>query len=322
MRRRDWLLAVAAIALPALAHGSARPRNRIVFLGSTTAERNKPFLAIFKTRLAELGHAEGRDFTIEERYSERKPEQLAALAREIVGMKPSVIVTGGSAEVASLQKATARIPIVFVTAGAPVEQGFVKSLARPGGNITGTSNRGMGDAIMQLIRDCLPGARRVAVLEYEPDPVAKLNANNYLKSAASAGYEASVVWVKDVADFERAFAEVVARKADAVILPPLSAFAVHAEALGRLAQKARVPLFSSIETAAASGGLASYAPDIAENFRRAAGLVDRILRGAKPGDLPVEQPDRFLLVLNLRTAKALGIKLPQSVLLRTDRVIE
>jgi putative ABC transport system substrate-binding protein len=323
MKRREWLLAAAAIALPTLAQGqSAQPRHRIAFLGDTTAERTKPLLAIFKARLLELGHAERRDFTIEERYSEGRPERLAAFAREFVGANPSVIVVGSSAAVAALQKATQSIPIVFLSAGAPVEQGFVKSLSRPGGNITGASNRAMGGAILQLIRDCLPGARRVVILEYEPDAVAKLNAEAYLKAAASSGHDASVVWVKDAADFDRAFAEIVARKAEAAILAPLSAFLVHGETLAGLATKARVPLFSSMRPATASGGLVSYSPDFAENYRRAAGLVDRILRGAKPGDLPVEQPDRFMLTINLRTAKALGIQIPQSVLVRADEVIQ
>jgi putative ABC transport system substrate-binding protein len=321
MKRRDWLLAAAAVAMSPFTHGQ-QPRHRIVFLGDTTAERSRNLLAIFKARLVELGHVEGRDFAVEARYTEGRTERVAGLAREVVAMKPSVIVTGGSATVAALQKATASIPIVFVTAGAPVEQGFVKSFARPGGNITGASNRPMGGPTLQLIRECLPGARRIALVTYEPDPVAKRNAANYSKSAAGSGHEVSVVWAKDAADFERAFAEVVARKADAVILPPLSAFVVHAETLGGLALKARVPLFTQIRLVAASGGLVSYSPNFAENSRRAASLVDRILRGAKPGDLPVEQPDRFVLTVNLRTAKALGIRIPQSVLVRADEVIE
>ena len=323
MNRREWLLAAAALALPAPAPvRAAQPRHRIAFLGDTTAERTRGLLKIFKARLVELGHVEGRDFAIEERYSEGKPERLGPLAREVVATKPSVIVTAGSAAIAALQKATTSIPIVFWSGGALVEQGFVKSLARPGGNITGASVRGMGDATLQLIRDCLPAARRIALLAYQPDPVARRNANDYLKSPAGSRYEMSVVWAKDAADFERAFAEIVALKADAVILPPLSAFFDHAAALAGLAQQARVPLFTSIRTAAAAGGLVSYSPDYLENFRRAAGLVDRILRGAKPGELPVEQPDRFVLTVNLRTAKTLGITIPQSVMLRADEVIQ
>ncbi len=321
MRRRDWLLAAAAMGMAPLTRAQ-QPKHKLVFLHDATAERFRPLLAIFKTRLAELGHAEGRDFAVEARYTEGRTERVAALAREVVALKPSVIVTGGSAAIAALQKATTSIPIVFATAGAPVEQGFVKSLARPGGNITGASLRGMGGATLQLIRDCLPGARRVALLSYEPDPVAKRNAGDYLGSAPGSGHDVSVVWVKDAAGFEGAFAEIAARKADAVILPPLSFFFVHAEALAALALRARVPLFSQIRPAAAAGGLVSYSPDVSENYRRAASLVDRILRGAKPGDLPVEQPDRFVLTVNLRTAKALGIRIPQSVLLRADEVIQ
>jgi putative ABC transport system substrate-binding protein len=211
---------------------------------------------------------------------------------------------------------------VFVTAGAPVEQGFVKSLARPGGNITGASNRGMGGKLLELIRECLPDARRIALLSHETDPVSKLNTNAYLKSAAASGHEVSVIWVKNATDFERAFAQAVARKAEAVILPPLSLFFVHPKALAELAHGVRMPLFSEMRTSTVAGGLVSYHLDFAENYRRAASLVDRILRGAKPGDLPVEQPDRFVLTVNLRTAKALGIRIPQSVLLRADEVIQ
>ncbi len=321
MKRRDWLLAAAALALPApaSAHGA---RHRIGFLGDTTAERTKGLLAVFKARLAELGHAEGRDFALEERYSEGKPERLAALAREFVMMKPAVIVTGGSAAIATLQKATSTVPIVFVTAGAPVEQGFVKSLARPGGNITGASVRGLAGKLFELIRECLPASRRVAVLEHEADPVAKRNADFHLGRAASTGHEAVVVWVKDAADFERAFAQAVALKAEAVIVPPLSLFFVHPKPLAGLAREARLPVFSEMRASTVSGGLVSYHADLAENYRRAASLVDRILRGAKPGELPVEQPDRFVLTVNLQTARALGIRIPQSVLLRADEVIE
>jgi putative ABC transport system substrate-binding protein len=182
--------------------------------------------------------------------------------------------------------------------------------------------RSLGGKLFELIRECHPAARRVAVLEHEADPVAKRNADYHLSSAASTGHEAIVVWVKDAADFERAFAEVVALKADAVILPPLSLFFVHPKALAGLAHGARLPLFSEMRTSTVAGGLVSYHADLTDNYRRAASLVDRILRGAKPGDLPVEQPDRFVLTVNLRTAKALGIRIPLSVLVRADEVIE
>jgi len=324
MKRRDTLRALAALgAFPALARAQGgRPKHRIAFLGDATAELHKSLLATFKATLAELGHAEGRDFVLDGRYSEGKPERFEMLAQELLATKPSVIVASGSAAVVTLQKATRSIPIVFVVAGAPVEQGLVKSLARPGGNITGASLRGIVGKTLELVREFLPDARRVAILVHEADPAARRMADEHVRSAVASGHEISIVWVKDAAGFEQAFADVVARRAEALILPQLSLSISHAETLAGLARKARIPTFAPTPRALAAGALASYTADLPENYRRAARLVDKILRGANPGDLPVEQPDRFVLRINLGTAKAFGIKIPQSVLIRANEVIE
>lgn len=323
MNRRRWLLSVSVLlsALQAHAQGT-RPKNRIGWLSPVEAEPANT-LDIFRTKFRELGHVEGRDFAIESRHADGRPERLPGLARELVAMKPAVILTFSSAAVAALQKATASIPVVFGSAGNPDELGFVKSLARPGGNITGASLRiATNGKLLDLIRDCLPGARRIVILEHETDLVAKRNADRFLRDVANTRYEASVVWVKDAEGLERAIAEAAARKAEAVIVPTLSMFAMQSAKFGELALKTRLPVFTHIRQIAVNGGLLSYTPDISENFRRAAILVDKILRGANPGDLPVEQPDRYVLTVNLRTAKALGITIAPAVVLRADEVIE
>ena len=322
--RRQLLLAASALlSAPLLRAQGARPKRLIAYLSPTSSADPAAYLVAFRAKLKELGHVEGRDFAVESRYAEGKPERLSPLARELIAQKPAVILTAGSSAVATLQKATASIPIVFASAADAVEQGFVKSLRRPGGNITGVTLRPeLGGKILELIRECLPAARRIVVLMHESDQISKRIADGLLKDAASLRLELSIAWVKSEGDFERAFAEIAARKAQAVIVPALFLFAVHQKALAELAHKAGVPLFSQFRPIVLSGGLMSYFSDITENYRHAAVLVDKILRGAKPGDLPVEEPDRYLLIINLRTAKALGITIPQSVMLRADEVIQ
>jgi putative ABC transport system substrate-binding protein len=241
-----------------------------------------------------------------------------------VALKPAVIVTSGSLAVSALQKETRTVPIVFGSAGDPVEQGFAKSLARPGGNITGVTLRmEISAKQVELAREMLPLARRIVALEHEGEAAVANRITEGFRSGASArGLELSVVRVKGVEELEHAFAEAARSKADIVISPALTLFALHARKLGEIAVKYRLPLVGGFRENALEGALFSYYSDLPENWRRAAVLVDKILKGARPAELPLEQPDRFLLVINLRTAKTLGITIPATVMLRADEVIE
>lgn len=311
------------MSAPLLRAQTARPKYVVAWLSPVSASDSLGDVTVFRSTLKELGYVEGRDYALEWRYAEGKLDRLADFARELIALKPTVIVTASSAAVATLQKATATVPIVFATASSPVEQGFVKSLARPGGNITGVTLRSeVGGKLLELVRDCLPSAHRIALLEHESDTYTKTSVANYRKNAAPLRYELSVVLVQNAEGLARAFSEVRALKADAVLVPQLSLFVQHVKAVAELAQKARVPLFSQFRATTDNGGLLSYFSDTRENYRRAAVLVDKIFSGARPDALPVEEPNRYLLVVNTRSAKALGINLPQALLLRADEVIE
>jgi len=324
MNRRDNLVALLVLGtapLTSFAQPAATPR-RIGWLTPTSLEQDKSIIDAFRAKLKELGRIEGRDYEIAIREYGGRPDRLPALVQEILSLRPAVIVTAGSAPIAAFQKATRSIPIVFGTAADVVEQGFVASLAHPGGNITGVTLRTeIFGKVIQLVRETLPFARRIVVLEHEEDPVAKRMTRNFLDTTSGLDFETSVVRVKQLDDFERAFAEIARIKPDALITSQLTLFVANGEKLADLAVKARVPLFSPGRFAE-QGGLLSYSSESTENYRRAAELVDKIFNGAKPGDLPVEQPDRYSLIVNLRTARTLGIAVPQSILARADQVIE
>lgn len=324
MNRRDALLVVFALGtLPLSSFAQpATPPKRIGWLTPMSPESYKSAIEAFTAKMKELGYLEGRDFVFERRQGDGRVDKLPALVREILGSKPAVIVTGTSAAVAAFRKETNSVPIVFGGASDVVEQGFVASLARPGGNITGVTLRTeVFGKLVQLIRETLPSARRIALLLDESDPLANRFVEGYGQPASVQGFRLSAVRVKRVEDLERAFAEMSREKAEAVIVPQMALLAVNAKPIATLALKTRLPIFSS-RRFAEDGCLVSYYSDIGESYRRVASLVDKIFKGAKPADLPVEEPDRYVLDINLRTAKALGKTIPQSVLVRADRVIE
>jgi ABC-type uncharacterized transport system substrate-binding protein len=323
MKRRQLLLASGACAALATTGAFAQskpPRVALLLLG--TVEGNKPMLQAFTARLKELGYTEGRNVAIEARVSEGKLERLPALAREIVASKPAVIVAAATPSTAAMRDATRTIPVVFVTVTNPDTQGFVASLARPGGNMTGTSFRGeaMSNKVLEAVQATLPAARRVAILDPVGDTV--VNRPRSQKRFESLGFEAEFVPVKDADDLVRAIDEGARRKFDFLYAAPLVLLLANARRIAELALARRLVFVGPRRIYADAGALLSYDNDLKEEYRAAAGFVDRILKGAKPGELPVEQPDRFQLVLNLRTAKALGIKFPQSLLLQATEVIE
>lgn len=323
-RRRLLLAATALLSAPLLHAQSARPKYLIGWLVAASLPMQKLNIGAFKKTLKELGYVEGRDYAIEFRAADGNLDRLRELARELVTLKPAVIVTSGSSAVSALQRETRTVPIVFGSAGDPVEQGFVKSLARPGGNITGVTLRvEISAKQVELAHEVLPRARRIVALEHEGEAaVANRITESFRTAALAHSLELKVVRVKRVEELERAFAEAARSEADIVIAPALTLFALHKRKLAELAAKYRLPLVGGFRENALEGALLSYYSDLPENWRHAGVIVDKILKGARPAELPLEQPDRFLLVINLRAARALGITIPPAVVLRADEVIE
>ena len=277
----------------------------------------------FLAALREQGFAEGRDVSIEARWAEGKPDRLAPLAMEVAARKPAVILTASSAGVAAAMKATSSIPVVFATAFDPVGQRFVSSLRRPGGNVTGVLVYvDLSPKMVEIAREALPAARRLAVLIHEADPAHRYVLEGFESTARRFKFEPILVRVAGVGDFDRAFGELVRQKAEAFVVPLLSLFTGNHRQLVERALKVRLPLLSSQSFIAENGGFLSYGTLTEENYRRAAALVAKILHGANPAELPVEQPEKFLLIVNMKTAKAIGVKLSANTLLRADRVIE
>ena len=297
--------------------------RRIAFVPPGTEEGYRAYFNAFLAGLKDLGYVEGRDVSIEVLWGDNKIEGLASRAAAVVARNPAVIVTGSSASVAAFKKATSSIPIVFATAGAVVEQGFVASLRRPGGNITGVIlHSGLSAKIVEITREALPKVRRFAILVDDKDPIHKTMLDDFEPSARRFNFEPLVVRVSRAEDLERAFKELAERNAEALYLPPLALLGSLRYQLVQRALKARLPHLSTAPISVEAGGLLSYGTRVEENYQRAAALVDKILRGAKPGDLAVEQPERFQLIVNLKTAKAIGVTLSPVTLLRADKVIE
>ena len=325
MKRRAVLAAGGAwltlAGVRSFAQTPKSPQRVAVLLPGTPSAFRSRFDA-FRAGLTNLGHVEGRDLLIEARWAEGRTDRLAPLAAELAVLGPAVILTSTSAGVIACKKATSAIPIVFATAGSPVEQGFVASLARPGGNITGVLLHVMDAKMVELARQALPRAKRFAMLVHDADPVSVSTIDNFVAAAGRFEFAPVVVRVRRVEELAQAFDQVVRERADALYLPNMTFFFSNARYLAERALASRLPLLSGQEETTVTGGLLSYGTDRLENFRRAAVLVDKILRGAKPGDLPVEQPERFQMVVNLKTANAIGVKLSPSTMLRATKVIE
>ena len=318
-------LAAGIFLAPVVLGAEPGPSARIAILNTTGATRASPGVTSFVVaELQRFGYTEGRNLTIDFRSAEDKPARLTDLARELVRLEPDVILTVGTMEsTVAAMKATATIPIVFAHAVDPVRTELVASLARPGGNVTGVTslNADLGAKRLELITEIIPGVRRVAVLVSPVDPgTASMVAA--LKSAARARrVDLDLVEIRDPARLSRALSDVTKTRAGALLVlgsPPLY---LLSPLLAELTAKHRLPAVSAWREFAEAGGLASYGTSLREMSQRAASLADRILRGSKPAELPVEQPTKFELIVNLKTAKALGIMIPESILLRADEVI-
>jgi len=282
-----------------------------------------PFEEPFTQGLRELGYVEGRNISIERRWAEGRDERLPGLAADLVRLKVNVIVAASQAAVAAKQ-ATTVIPIVMPIITDPVRLGLAASLARPGGNATGfaTQNDELPGKWMELVKDILPKVSRVAVLVHPTyDGGVQLKASE--AAARSLGVRLQALRAERLDDFETAFAELQRNRAEALIVSSSPLFYVHASLLVEFAAKHRLPaIYHQSEFVVGPGGLMSYGPDFRDLVRRSATYVDKILKGARPADLPVEQPTRFELVINLKTAKALGLTIPPSLLARADEVIQ
>jgi putative ABC transport system substrate-binding protein len=324
--RREFiaLLGGAAAAWPLAARAQQPGRlPTIGFLGSGTASTQSSWLAAHVQRLRELGWIEGRTVAIEVRWGEGRSERFAEIAAEFVRLKVDVIVTYATPPVITAKRATAVIPIVFAVAGDPVGANVVASLAHPGGNVTGLSTLATELAAkrLELLREIIPGFRRLAILVASGNPAVQLEMREVLAAARTLGLEVATSEFRGAEDLPAAF-EALKGRADALHVCNDALVSTHRVRINTLAMSARLPTMHAIREYVVAGGLMSYGANFPDLFRRAADYVDKILRGADPGNIPIEQPTKFDLVINLTTAKALGLTIPESFLLRADEVIE
>ena len=324
MQRRDFIAALggaAAWPLGALAQQRTKLPT-IGFLGAGTAVSWQPWLAAFQQRLREVGWVEGRTVAIEYRWAEGRTERFTEIAVEFVRLKVDVIVTGGTA-VPTMMQATSVIPIVFTLAPDPVRDGLVASLARPGGNVTGLSNQGtdLAGKRLDLLREVLPGIRRLAILANGKNSQAVADMNDARGTAHKFGFDVVESEVRSADEIAPAI-EALKNRVDALYVVSDPFMISNQRRVNTFALAMRLPTIHGNREYVETGGLVSYAANYPDLFRRAGDYVDKILRGTKPGDIPVEQPIKFDLVINLTTAKALGLTVPPTLLARADEVIE
>ena len=278
----------------------------------------------FRQGLTDLGWVEGKNVRIEYRYAEGRIERLPGLAADLVRLKVDVIVTALNTDALAAQKATSTIPIVMASAADPVGTGLVEGLARPGGNITGLTSivPELAGKRLELLKEVVPNLSRVAVLWNPQGRTSTLSWKELQLPARTLGIELRSLEVRSVNDFDKAVADAARTRAGALAIMPDPVFVTNLKRIADLAAKSRLPSIYNLSEFVDAGGLVSYGPDQSDSFRRAATYVDKILKGARPADLPVEQATKFELVINLKTAKALGLSIPPSLQLRADRVVE
>jgi putative tryptophan/tyrosine transport system substrate-binding protein len=278
----------------------------------------------FRQQMRQLGYVEGQNVSFEPRWGQGDDDRLPKLAAELVGLKVDLIVTGGTAAAVAAKRATSTIPIVMATGSDPVALGLVASLRQPGGNVTGLTsiNSELAAKRLELLRNVAPRASRIAILWDERDGGSRLGESGTEAAAKTAGLTAQPISVSGAAALEAAFATAIRARAGGIIVVSTSRLFSYRKRIAELAVKHRLPTVVGIRDYVEAGCLASYGTDYPDLFRRAATFADKILKGAKPADLPMEQPTKFELVINLKTAKALGLTIPPSVLGRADEVIQ
>ena len=328
--RRRFIAAIAGgLLLAAPLAARAQPAGKVPRIGYLApvfpCSGPVPSLAAFRRGLRELGYVEGRTITIECRTAEGKPDRLAQLAVDLVQLHVEIIVAAGGEPVArAARQATSTVPIVMTNGGDPVRSGLVASLARPGGNVTGlvTIAPELSVKRLELLREAFPNVSRVAVFRNPANPEHDAPMAEMERAAPGLGIHVQVVNVRDLADFDAAFSMISKGRAQALLTLPDPLTVAEARRIAEYAATHRLPAVYHRMESVDAGGLMAYGPSYADLFRRSATYVDKILKGAKPADLPVEQPMKFELVINLKTAKALGLTIPPSVLTRADQVIE
>jgi putative ABC transport system substrate-binding protein len=324
-----WLLVTLTLGIlvvPIAATAQrAEPVPRIGYLrpGSAASQRGQHLQDVFRQGLQELGWVEGQNIAIEERWAEGRPERFPALAAELVRLSVDVLVGGGNQAIQALRHATSTIPIVMAVSSDPVGVGLVTSLARPGGNITGVSIQAaeVGGKRLELLKEAVPRASRVAVLWNASDASKASELHDTQVAAHAFGMTLYSAEVRGPNDFDRAFAVILRERPDALLTFSDPLTLNHQRRIVDFAARHRLPLMSEAKEFAEAGGLMTYGASLPALVRRAAYYVDRILKGTKPADLPVEQPIKFELVLNHKTAQALGITFPPTLLVLADKVI-
>ena len=326
INRRKLLVALGAGALAVPFAAFSQQGNKSVVVGvlrSSDQLSSQGRIAAFKQGLQELGYIEGKNLTLHLRFSDGKAERLAALAEELVKLKVDIIMAADTSATRAAQRATKVIPIVIGTSTDPVASGLVASLARPGGNTTGLSNMASdtGPKRLELLVALVPKMSRVAILLNPSNPSTRAELKNLEEANKHFGLKLLVLEVKTPEQIGQAFAAMVKQRTEGVVITSESLFSQQRVQIAELAAKYRLPSIAFRAEYAQAGVLMSYGPNVNESYRRAATYVDKILKGTKPGDLAVEQATRFDLVINVKTAKALGITIPQSLLARADEVI-
>jgi putative ABC transport system substrate-binding protein len=325
MRRRHFITLIGGAAAVWPLAGRAQQGGKKYVIGRFNAgSATDPSTEEFTEALRELGLVEGENVIFERRYAENRLERLPEMAADLVRLKVDVIAAGGTLAALAAKRATSTIPIVMVNAGDPLGTGLVASLARPGGNVTGMSVMApeLGGKRLELLKELLPRLARVAVLWNAANPFSALVFKQVQAASGTLGIEVQSLELRSPDDFDGAFEAVRKQRPDAMITAEDPLIFNYRKRIADFAAGQQLPWLSGLSEFAAAGGLISYGANTADLYHRAAGYVDKILKGAKPADLPVQQPAKFELVINLKTAKALGVTVPPSLLARADKVIE
>ena len=326
MKRRDACILIGSAPLAWQLVARAQQSAKIPQIGILTLSvaSSMPAFEGFRQGLRDLGYVEGQNIVLELRFAQGRPERLAAMAVELAQMKVDVIVVESAQAARAAADASRAIPVVMAVVGDPIRAGLVASLARPGGNITGLSTLAteLSGKRLQLLKEVVPHAMRVAVIWNDSNPAAAGNLAETRTAARSMGVDLQSVEVRNASDLDLALEAVAAARPSAFLALTNGMFLANRTRIVEFTARSRLPAIFPDREFVQAGGLMAYGPSLTANFRRAAGYVDKILKGAKPADLPVEQPTQFELVINLKTARALGITIPPSLLLRADEVIQ
>jgi putative tryptophan/tyrosine transport system substrate-binding protein len=322
MNRRNTVVALIALGVAPFA-AWAQPVRKVFRIGLLSVYPRE-FSAAIVVALRELGYEEGRNIEFDYRFAEGKEDRLAGLAAELVASKIDLIIAPANPDILAAKRATSTIPIVMVRSLAPIETGLIASLSRPGGNVTGTTIQApeLAGKMVEVLRDAVPRITRVTVL-WEPEfPGMELYRRESERAAGKMGIRLTLLPGRTLAEMEAGFAHVVRERPDALMVVLSGAIFTHRARVIEFATRQRLPAIYTSKLPVAEGGLISYASEPGALVRRTAAIIDRVLKGAKPADIPVEQPTKYELVINLKTAKAIGLTIPQSLLIRADEVIQ